>query len=184
MSRAHERRNELARERGFRSYYQQRRSPPRITGPGTLARLPEAAQSQRQAAFKVLATMRRGGLNLGTAARRERLPVHVVEYYAKDALVGTGRRAQATASDRMYRRMTIISGGRPVDVDVRGSRQASLVGKYWNAFQRYLEGDYEALSPFAGQTVGGYELETAPDVLDELARQGGFDFDSIYRLVA
>jgi hypothetical protein len=183
MSRAHERRNELARERGFRSYYQQRRSPPRITGPGTLARLPQAAQSQRQAAFKVVATMRREGLNLRTAARRERLPVHVVEYYASDALVGTGGRAQTTVSDRMYRRMTIISGGRSVDVDVRGSRQASLVGKYWNAYQQYLEGDDDALRPFAGQTVGGYELEVDTDVLDELARRGGIDFESIYRLV-
>jgi len=180
----HPRRTELARERGFRTYYEQSKAPKRIIGPFTLGQLPAQAQRMRDAALKALGMMRREGLDLGTASRRAGIPKHVITHYGREALTGTGGRARALRSDRLYRQLWIISGGQKVVVDVRGSRQASIVGEYWNAMQRYVEGDDEALAPFRGKAVGGYELETDPDVLDELARRGDLSFEDIYRVAA
>jgi hypothetical protein len=165
--------------------YAQRKAPRRISGRGGWIALPDTAKEKRRQALNVVALMRREDLTLATAARRESIPVHVVEFYAHDALSGRGGTARATAADRLYRPMRIVSGGQNVDVDVRGSRVASLVGEYWNGVHIYLDtGDDELLRAFAGKKVAGYELETDPDVLDELARRGMFEFDSIYRLVA
>jgi hypothetical protein len=183
----HRRRTELARHRGFRSYYEQSKAPSRITGPSTLAQLPDAAQDRRAEALKVVAHMRREGLDLAAASRRERVASDVVRYYARDALTRSGERTVARPADRLYRRMTIISGGQIISVDVRGSRQATLVSNYWNlGVNPYLEPDADeaGLRGFRGSFVGRFELETDTDVLDEMARQGAFDFDSIYRLVA
>jgi len=184
--RTHARRNELARERGFGSFYEQTKAPKRITGPKTLGRLPARAQRERQEALKVVALMRRDDLDLRSAARREHVPVQVVQFYAGEALTDRGARARAKSADRLYRRMTIISGGRLVEVDVRGSRQASLVSDFWNTgIYPYFEPDSDAsgLARFSGRSVGGFEFETDLDRLDELARSGDLSFEDIYRLV-
>ena len=107
-----------------------------------------------------------------------------VRWWAPDAVVRSNGSLQVTSGDRMYRSMYIYSAGSAVTVDVRGSKVASLVGQYHAAIKRYLEhGDEAALLRFKGKMVGGFELEADLDVIDELARRGGFDFESIYRMV-
>jgi hypothetical protein len=104
--------------------------------------------------------------------------------YVGDALFVDRGRVRATAADRLYRPLFVYSGGRRVDVDVRGSRKASLVGAYHGAVRRYLAtGEQEELRPFVGRTVAGVELEADPEVIEDIAHRGGFDFDSIYRMV-
>jgi hypothetical protein len=178
-------RKQRAIERGFSSPYAQAKMPKRFTGQKSLAQLPAAAKERRREAINVLAVMRREGTTLGETAKPVGIEPHVVEYYAREGLTGSGAGARARPADRLYRPMHAISGGQVVPVDVRGSRVASLVGEYWNTVRAYLDtGDEEALRRFRGMNVGGFELETDPDVLDEMARRGMFEFDSIYRMVA
>lgn len=108
-----------------------------------------------------------------------------VRWWASPAVERRRNEWQVTPGDRLYRPMYAYSGGRVEPVDVRGSRVASTVGRYHSAVQRYLHtGDVSALARFAGTKVGGVELETDLDVIDEMARRGQFDFESIYRVVA
>jgi hypothetical protein len=59
--------------------------------------------------------------------------------------------------------------------------EASLIGQHHNAVKAFLnEGDVEALLPFAGVKVGGRLLETDPDEIESLARDGDFGYDDIY----
>ena len=179
------RRNALARERGFTSYSEQRRATRQITKRTDLHNLPAAAQQARADALDVIAVARRQGIDLRTAARREQVPLSAVSFWAADAIADKKGGWHATGADRMFRPMYVYSAGQAVPLDVRGSRAASTIGRYHSAIGHYLNtGDESRLARFNGQTVGGVELETDPDVIDDLARRGRFDFESIYRMVS
>jgi len=126
--------------------------------------------------------MRTGRLSLSAAARASGTTPRTVRRYAAPALVQTGRRTSAAPTDRLYRRMAVLSadGGRQ-DVDVRSSAQASRVAAHWNAVDRYLRtGDTTALKPFRNCKVGGQQLATDPDALEAFARHGELAIESIY----
>jgi hypothetical protein len=83
----------------------------------------------------------------------------------------------------MLRTVVIVSEGQQRSVDLRGSRQASRVGAYWNAVGRFLDtGDTSLLKPFRGLRVGGFVLETDPDLLEDLALRSQLGFEDIYSL--
>jgi hypothetical protein len=68
-------------------------------------------------------------------------------------------------------------------VKVRGSKQASLLGKYMSAVGKYLRsGDIEALKEFEGKAISGNSLITDPQVLTALAQAGSLELDRIYAL--
>lgn len=81
-------------------------------------------------------------------------------------------------------RVPVANGMR--SIVVRSSRDASLVGKYWNAVNRYVaRGDSADLHRFEGLRItaaGGEELTLLTDVitLDRLAAAGVLSFESIY----
>jgi hypothetical protein len=67
---------------------------------------------------------------------------------------------------------------------ITSSREASLLGKYWNAVKRYKHtGDVSHLDRFRGKeiTVRGRKvaLLTDKDALDTLARSGEMDGDDV-----
>lgn len=72
------------------------------------------------------------------------------------------------------------------NVAVRGQRDASLAGKYWNAVHKYLtQGDASTLEPFEDASIKpavGQPILLVTDVktLDPLASAGVFSFESIY----
>ena len=72
------------------------------------------------------------------------------------------------------------------NIAVRSSRDASLVGEYWNAVHRYVaRGDSTALEDFGNvliTTVNGEKVTLLTDVntLDRLAAAGVLSFESIY----
>jgi hypothetical protein len=74
----------------------------------------------------------------------------------------------------------------PREVATRNSEQASLLGKYWSAVQRYLQtGDDSELRKFEGQSVIAQSGEAFPLItnlseLDRLASAGVFSFESLY----
>jgi hypothetical protein len=174
------RRLQLARERGFASPREQEQAPRQVRNAADLARLSGPARDRREDALRVVASMRREGMDLQSAAAQYSMSPHAVRYWAPGAFDPSGRLKPA---DREYRRMKIISGGRVVEVDVRGSHVASRIGEYWNAVRTYVDtGDDADLAGFSGFRAGGVEVETDLDVIDELALRDAFDFDSIYAM--
>ncbi len=60
-------------------------------------------------------------------------------------------------------------------------REATVVGRHWNALRRYLDfGDEAGLAEFEQIEVGGYELETDLDAIEWQAVRGDVRFESIY----
>jgi hypothetical protein len=66
-------------------------------------------------------------------------------------------------------------------VTVKGSNQASELGKYMSAVGMYLRtGDVEGLGKFEGKSIDGHALITDPDLLSSLAQAGALTLDEIY----
>ncbi|MCU1358016.1 MAG: hypothetical protein JWM89_3434 [Acidimicrobiales bacterium] len=178
------RRNELARARGFSSYAQQRKYGSTVANRDALAALPPDAAAARERALDALAVARREQIPLADAARREGIGVDAIAWWSEGATERRGTKTWASTGDRLLRPMYVYSAGQVIPVDVRGSRVASSIGRYHSAVHHYLStGDASRLEKFRGVKVGGIELEADVDVIDELARQGSFDFESIYRMV-
>lgn len=149
-------------------------------------RLRPASREARARALEAVSVARRDNLTIRTAARRVGVSVATVRKYAAPALrKDVFGRLVPTEADRLYRRVRVIGPEGEAWVDVRGSRRASLVGEYWNAVRRYLAtGDEAPLARFRGARVGGVELQTEPEAIEELARRGEVSFESLYELAA
>ena len=181
----HQRRNQLARQRGFSSYSQQRGHSREVTNRADLDSLPPDAQEMRLRALDAIADARRSGSSLDDAAWRALIDPQAVAFWAPDAVTRSGAGWRVASADRMFRPMFVYSGGRRHLIDVRGSRVASQVGLYHSAVGHYLStGDSSRLARFGGVRVAGVELETNPEVIDQLARRGVFEFETIYQAVA
>jgi hypothetical protein len=64
---------------------------------------------------------------------------------------------------------------------VRGSRQASLLGKYLSAVgQAVRTGQTDALAKFEGKSIAGRVLITDVDTLTRLGQAGLLELDEIY----
>jgi hypothetical protein len=145
-----------------------------------------ASREARARSLEALALARRENLTMRTAARRTGVSMGTVRRYAGSALEKDvfGRLVPKDA-DRLYRRVHVIGPQGDLWIDTRGSKAATTIGEYWNAVRHYLgSGDDRPLERFRGQRVGGVELETEPDVIDELARRGEVSFEDLYELAA
>jgi hypothetical protein len=200
-------RNERFAQAGFGSYGQARRLARRLGLPGPdalwrptsskmLDAYPRAARQGYDRSVRALGLMRRDGVSLDVAARREGVPGDVVAQFgaggrgAPEQRRALQRQRDGTyttrSADRMLRPMNVIQAGvGSVVVDVRGSRAASTVGSYFNAVDHYLDtGDDGPLRRFVGVKVGGVELETDPETIEALAFAGLIDFESIYQVAS
>jgi hypothetical protein len=138
-------------------------------------------KEDRHGAFDAIHEMREFDYSLAESARRVGTTPGTVRRYAGDILEKDGARYQATPSDRSYQRMALLSTEGLRDVDTRGSRVRSLVATHWNAIGRFAAtGDVAVLAPFEGKRVGGVELATNPDLIEEYLRRGELDIDDIY----
>lgn len=96
----------------------------------------------------------------------------------------------AKPNDRLLRIVVIPTAEGTREIIVRGSRQATLLGQYWNAVHRYLaRGDASQLRKFRSKKIKdatGAEIPLLTDqkVLDRLASAGVLSFESIYRRAA
>ena len=153
----------------------------RVTGRTSYERLTPSQREARHRAFEAVGEMRAQGLSLRSASEFVGTTPATVRRYAGELLVKEGRRYRLTESDRIYQRMSVLSVDGVADVDTRGSKVRSLVGRHWNAVQRFgLTGDLSYLTPFVTKRVGGVELATDPDLIEEYLRQGEMDIDDIY----
>jgi hypothetical protein len=129
----------------------------------------------------------REGASLKQASREVGIDPRTVERIAGSALKqARSGRYVPSGSDRLQRDVRIPSADGLRDVTVRDSRQASLVGEYWNEVHAYLaKGDASGLARFAKLHVTDANGERVPllvdrDVLDELGNAGVLSFESIY----
>ena len=142
------------------------------------------SRAAQKRALHVLARMRRTGQTLTSAAREEHIDPRTVRKYLGAELrsIGEGR-TQPTKADRRQRNMLIPTTLGPTPVAVRGSKQASQLGRYMSAVGQYLRtGKTDALDQFAGQSIAGHPLITDPDTLSSLAQAGALQLDEIYAL--
>ncbi len=136
------------------------------------ARLSERSFAARDRALHALADMRHGSSS-SQAARDNGVSIRTLKKYAGSALLQdrSGGRIRATKSDRLVRYVQIPGPFGPVEIKVRGSKQATDAAKYDAAINRYLRGDLEALAPWHGKKIGGIELVTAGLALKGLAQK-------------
>ena len=98
----------------------------------------------------------------------------------------TSERRQTTPPNRRTHTIRIPAVDGMRSIAVRSSRDASLVGEYWNAVHRHVaRGDSAALEQFENvriTTVTGERVSLLTDVntLDRLAAAGVLSFESIY----
>ena len=132
-------------------------------------------------------TRMREGASLKKASREVGIDPRTVARVAGSALkqARSGRYVPGK-SDRLQREVRIPSEGGLRDVTVRDSKQASLIGEYWNEVHAYLaKGDASGLARFAQAHVTDASGKRIPllvdrDALDELGNAGVLSFESIY----
>jgi hypothetical protein len=92
----------------------------------------------------------------------------------------------ARKTDRLLRIMSVLTAEGRREIAVRDSRQASLLGSYWTAVQRYLQtGDDSALRKFKGKKITDasrkrHLLITDLSQLNTLGSAGVLSFESLY----
>jgi hypothetical protein len=156
--------------------------------PGTRSVTTERAygklnRSQRESYHRTLDALSgmRRGQSLTAAAREAGTTPATVRRYAGATVKRPGGR-YTLGRDRLYRPMRILTntGVRTVGV---GRQDSKIIGGHWNSVNQYLRaGDSSALEKFTGVSVGGYELQTDLDAIDELAGRGELEFEDIYEL--
>jgi predicted transcriptional regulator len=169
-------RNEIAKRKGFASWHEQQRAATKVT-PKSFGELRPSQKQARARALDALSKVRHGE-TLTRAAREAGTTPNTVARYAGGNLHREGGRTIASRSDRLFRVMNVGTTEGVVEVPLRSSRQASLVGEHANAVKKFLlSGDDEPLRKFAGVKVAGRELEVRPEVLEELQRTGELEYE-------
>ena len=137
--------------------------------------------------LRAVSLAREENLTVRTAARRVGVSVETVRSYAGPALERDAfGRLVPTRADRLYRRMPVIHpDGTIAPIDVRGSRKASRLGGYWNAVKHLARtGDESKVRAFQGDRIGGVDLPTDADTIQDALEVYEPDFESIYQFAA
>jgi hypothetical protein len=136
---------------------------------------------------QIPARMRSGNISLPKAAREFGLRPYLVRNLAGTAFrkLPNGRYTAKTV-DRLLRILTIPTKKGLIEIALRDSRHASLIGEYWNAIDRYLStGDASGIKRFQKIRITDARGKRVPLLtdLDELRRQasaGVLQFESLY----
>lgn len=115
-------------------------------------------------AFAALALMRREGLSASRAVEVEGTSIAKLEKYVGPALSKRGRDYVAKPTDDLVRPMLWLDSKGVQQIEIRGSKTASLNGQYWNAIDDALKGVRNALKGFEGRTVPGTKLTFLTDL--------------------
>ena len=152
--------------------------------PVSEGRKKQAAETRTRALHAV--SLARRGLSLTKAAKRAKTTIATVKRYAGTTVEKTpsGRYA-AKRFDRMKRPMKVPTEWGTVVLDVRDSRKASELARYWNRVHHYLRTGIDTpLRRFSGKgiRVDGefYEYLTDLETLDRQAHAGEIQFEDIY----
>jgi len=144
----------------------------------------------RGRSFEVLRLMRSEELSFTQAARRAHTTRGTARKHVGPALIRSPNgRYVATPSDRLTRRVWLLTPSGKMEIAVRGSRPVSRVALHWAAVDRYLrDGDTEGLTEFKDQGIHSrteeYRFLTDTRVLDRLGNAGEVSFERLYVLRA
>jgi hypothetical protein len=138
-----------------------------------------------------IATEVRSGGSLSKVARKYNRNPRKVLRAAQTAFrkLKNGRYAVKN-SDRILRVLVMPTRKGLREIGVRDSRQASLIGRYWTAVERYRDtGDASALKEFRGKHVidaTGKRVRLLTDrrALDHLGSAGVLSFETLYAKAA
>jgi hypothetical protein len=138
-----------------------------------------------------IATEVRDGASLSQSARKYRRNPRKVRQAIPAAFrkLKNGRYA-VKATDRILRVLMIATRKGMREIGVRHSRQASLLGKYWTAVERYRDtGDASVLKEFRGKHIidaSGKRARLLTDrrALDHLGSAGVLSFETLYARAA
>jgi hypothetical protein len=140
---------------------------------------------------RITTRMRSEGVSLTRAAHEEGVSPATVLRHAQAALRKTPRGTyKARTSDRLLRVLVIPTPDGLAEIATRDSRAATLIAKYWNAVNQFLEtGDETDLARFRGVSIVNARGETVTLLTDlgELERLGSagvLSFQSIYARVS
>lgn len=168
--------NALSRSKGFANWHAEQRAAKKVTAKSFEGLRPSQKQA-RARALDALSKMRKGA-PLGRAAKEAGTTPNTVRRYVGEQLHRERGRVVASKSDRLFRHMWATTTEGQLWLDVRSSRQASLIGQHRNAVKNFLRsGDETPLRRFAGVKIGGKELEVRPEVLEELGRTTAPEFE-------
>jgi lambda repressor-like predicted transcriptional regulator len=152
---------------------------------------PERFQDRWNRVAHVISRMRAEGVSLRKASHEFGVDSRTVVKLGGSALRKrkSGRYA-AKASDRLLRVLAIPTSDGIREIALRDSKQASILGQYWDAVQRYLQtGNESSLQTFRGKHLidangTRTELLTDPNELNRLGNAGVLSFESLYARVA
>jgi hypothetical protein len=144
-------------------------------------------QETWEAVTHVVSRMRKDRVSLRASAKEFDVNPAVVLRLARPALrkQENGRYA-AKKYDRLLRVLTALTIEGRQEIAIRDSRQASQLGSYWDAVQRYLQtGDDSALRKFQGKKITDasrkrFLLLTDVSELNRLGSAGVLSFESLY----
>ena len=127
--------------------------PPRTAE--QLAAKPERFQSLWDRIIGVISKMREDKVSLERASQDRRVSPKTVKRWAGSALQKTDEGKWSPKKDDNLLRVLVVpteKGKR--EIGVRGFRQASLLGKYWDEVENYLQaGDSSGLKKFQGKEI-------------------------------
>jgi hypothetical protein len=166
----------------------------RTAAPETLAEFlakPDKFQDTWNRATQVVSKMRSERISLQQASRDFQISSRIVVRLAGSALrKGTNRKYTAAPDDDLLRVLLLPSSDGLREIATRDSRQATVIGKYWSAVQKYLAtGDASALNKIRRKTItdaDGKRIRLLKDLaeLERLASAGVLSFESLYAKVA
>jgi len=166
---------QTARPKGSPKSLSSHRSTP------ALAKLSARSKEARNRALHALTAIRRG-TSLAEAAKSEGVSQRTILKYVGSALRQdhAGGRIRAVPRDRFTRHLQIPGPDGPIQITVKGNKEATELAAYVSARAAFLRsGDESALRRFLGKKIGGHILVTDPKLLTAQAEQGE-SFDQLY----
>lgn len=162
----------------------------KTAGPRTLrqfAAMSSRSQDRWNRITHAVSKMRADGTSLRQAAKEYGLAPQTVIRWAKPALrKHRNGRFSARPTDNLLRVLAIPAPDGLREITVRDSRQASRLGAYSAAVQKYLRtGDASALAKFQGKRITDASRKRLPLItnlqeLNRLGSAGTLSFESLY----
>jgi len=147
--------------------------------------LTHAKEDAYHRVLDALAISRRENIAPSKAAKRSGTTLKTMRKYASSVLEERAGRFYVKPSDRLPRRMRMLTPKGEVIVHTTSSRTATLIAEYNNALREYvLTRDTTELKRFASKTVRSrgeqYAFATDTRTLDRYVRAGAVHFVDIY----
>jgi hypothetical protein len=149
--------------------------------------LPEQSQTDYEKSLRVLSKMRTEGLSLKQGTKQADIKLAIVRGIAGRNLKPRSNSSYAVSkTDSLLRVMMMPTSEGMREISLRNSRQASTLGRYSDAVQKYIRtGDASELRKFRHKILTDasgvkFSLITEQKELDRLGSAGVLSFEQIY----